>query len=543
MVRQRVMRIASPAAPPATAISSTSIASFCGPVNMTMGAAPTTMAIGIFSLRSRYFSQCRKPPAPVASRATMRHHRAVGRFQRDAIGAHVADAAVGVLGDAERRGEIRRGVEARRRHRHRQGLEPFGLQRVAGDDDLLARRVVGGDRRDRMRDRRHPGLADLLDRAAHAERVDRGRRRQRADHHRHVVFAALGVDDVGEQEGAALILRHAADELPAHQRDELGVLVDRPVDADEQPGGFQIGQMLLQVETRARGFWAGGFAAGSWRPVCRAWLDCLATDGVDPSTPRFQAGRKCSGRQARKHEARKRERPQRRSGFHLFPHQLSLVDGAVAVPLRRAVGRRRDRRGQPRRPRVARQDRRRQRLVRGMGAHGRRGRGARPRCAEEGPHADRRGLPDARGALLPDRRAVSAARAALAGGLQESGEVVRRRRGDAQAPAHRVGGDSIRRQKNAGAVRASGAGGGRQQARAGAGVLRRLRHHQGDPIFQRRAGPRGARHRLSDRRRTRQRRERALPRSAADRRDGEIRHRGLRISGGRGRRSMPSASA
>ncbi len=49
-----------------------STASFCGPVNMTMGAAPTTMAIGIFCLRSRYFSQCRKPPAPVASRATIR---------------------------------------------------------------------------------------------------------------------------------------------------------------------------------------------------------------------------------------------------------------------------------------------------------------------------------------------------------------------------------------------------------------------------------------------------------------------------------------
>ncbi len=153
-------------------------------------------------------------------------------------------------------------------------------------------------------------------------------------------------------------------------------------------------------------------------------------------------------------------------------------------------------------------------------------------AAEEGPHVDRRGLPDARRALLPDRRALSAARPALAGGLQESGEVVRRRRGDAEAPAHRVGGDSLRRQENAGAVRPSGAGGGRQQARAGDGVLRRLRHHQGDPIFQGRARSRGARHRLSDRRRTRQRRERALPRSAADRRDGEIRHRGLRISGG-----------
>jgi len=72
MVRQRVILIGAPAAPPATAISSTSTANFCGPVNTTMGAAPITIAIGIFSRRSRYFSQCRNPPAPVASRATMR---------------------------------------------------------------------------------------------------------------------------------------------------------------------------------------------------------------------------------------------------------------------------------------------------------------------------------------------------------------------------------------------------------------------------------------------------------------------------------------
>ena len=88
-----------------------------------------------------------------------------------------------------------------------------------------------------------------------------------------------------------------------------------------------------------------------------------------------------------------------------------------------------------------------------------------------------------------------------------------------------------RRQDAAGAVRASGAGGGRQQARAGDGVLRRLRHHQGDSIFQGRARSGGARHRLPDRGRARQRRERALPRSAADRRDGKIRHRRLRVSG------------
>ena len=129
-----------------------------------------------------------------------------------------------------------RGIETRRRHRHRQRVEPARrIEIVAGDDDFLARRRRHGDRRNRMIDRRQPGFADLLDLAAHADGVDLRRRRQRADHDRNVVFAALGVGDVGEDEGAALVLRHAADELPAHQRMQLGVLVDRGVDA-RRPG-------------------------------------------------------------------------------------------------------------------------------------------------------------------------------------------------------------------------------------------------------------------------------------------------------------------
>ena len=97
---------------------------------------------------------------------------------------------------------------------------------------------------------------------------------------------------------------------------------------------------------------------------------------------------------------------------------------------------------------------------------------ARGRDAERKGHTlTAGGLPDARGALLPDRRALPAARTALAGDLQEGGEIVRRWRGDAQAPADRIGGNSICRQDDAGAVRASRAGGGGREARAGAGVL------------------------------------------------------------------------
>ena len=101
-----------------------------------------------------------------------------------------------------------------------------------------------------MIDRRQPGFADLLDLAAHADGINLRRRRQRADHDRDVVFAALGVGDVGEDEGAAFFLRHAADELPAHQRMQLGVLVDRGVDARDQAGGFEIGEMILEIEAR-----------------------------------------------------------------------------------------------------------------------------------------------------------------------------------------------------------------------------------------------------------------------------------------------------
>ena len=104
-----------------------------------------------------------------------------------------------------------------------------------------------------MRDGVEPGLADLFDGLAHADGVDLRVGRQRADHHRHVVFLAAAVDHVGEQERAALVLRHAADELPADERMQLGVLVDRPVDARHQPGRLQRREMLLEVERGAFG--------------------------------------------------------------------------------------------------------------------------------------------------------------------------------------------------------------------------------------------------------------------------------------------------
>ena len=117
----------------------------------------------------------------------------------------------------------------------------------------------------------HPGLADLLDRLAHADRVDARRGRERADRHRDVVAPALGVDDVGEEEGAALVLRDAADELPAHERMQLGVLVDRPVDAHEQALRLEVGEVLLEIEPRPGGLPGAGKFSGFVEHVWQPW--------------------------------------------------------------------------------------------------------------------------------------------------------------------------------------------------------------------------------------------------------------------------------
>jgi hypothetical protein len=99
-----------------------------------------------------------------------------------------------------------------------------------------------------------PGAPDVVDRAAHAEGIDAGRRRQRAGRHRHVEAAAVGAHHIGEKEGAPLVLVEATLELPAHQRVQFGVLVDLAVDAHQQAGGLQIGEMLLEIGRRAAGF-------------------------------------------------------------------------------------------------------------------------------------------------------------------------------------------------------------------------------------------------------------------------------------------------
>src|SRR2546425_905757 len=107
-----------------------------------------------------------------------------------------------------------------------------------------------------------------------------------------------------------------------------------------------------------------------------------------------------------------------------------------------------------------------------------------------------------------------------------------------RAPAaHRARRGALRGHEPAGALRSCR---GWRAAVAGPRLLRRLRRHEGDPVLQGRPRPRRARHRLPDRRRTRQRRGHPLQEPAAPPRDRAVRDRGLRVprraAGGRCRR-------
>ena len=110
-----------------------------------------------------------------------------------------------------------------------------------------------------MRDCLRPRLADVLDRLAHADRVDFRRGGECADRDRNIVTPPGTVDDVGEQKGAALFLGEAALELPAHQRVQLAVLVDGVVDAGDQAARFELAQVVLEIERRAAGNCLAGF--------------------------------------------------------------------------------------------------------------------------------------------------------------------------------------------------------------------------------------------------------------------------------------------
>jgi hypothetical protein len=93
---------------------------------------------------------------------------------------------------------------------------------------------------------------DVLDLGVHADAVDLRIGGDGADHDRDVVFAAARVLDVGEQKRLALFLVDTADKLPAYQRMQLGILVDRPVDGADEVLLAQDLQVLVEIAITAR---------------------------------------------------------------------------------------------------------------------------------------------------------------------------------------------------------------------------------------------------------------------------------------------------
>jgi hypothetical protein len=112
----------------------------------------------------------------------------------------------------------------------------FVLHGAVVDDDRLQRRGL----------RRLPALADILDLAIHADGVDFRRAGIDGDRDAALEAFAARIGHVLEQESLALVLLQAA-ELPAHQRHQLRVLVDRHGDARELVVLLQVLQMRAQV--------------------------------------------------------------------------------------------------------------------------------------------------------------------------------------------------------------------------------------------------------------------------------------------------------
>ena len=116
-----------------------------------------------------------------------------------------------------------------------------------------------------------PVLLDLGQRDAHPHLVDLAVGRETADQDRDVELPPLGIGDVGEQERLAVLGVDPATELPAHQRVHLGVLVDPPVDLDQQAGFAQRRDMLVEIAVaprrRRHGRWTPSAAPAGAREI------------------------------------------------------------------------------------------------------------------------------------------------------------------------------------------------------------------------------------------------------------------------------------
>ena len=116
---------------------------FCTEAKVTQGGAPSTTAAG--QLLEAALAQLF--PMVVDARPQLQrrvHAEPPPRLHLAAVVAHVLDAGVRILGDVLRQRGVGRDVPARRRDRHRNAVEPLArlVEGLAGDDDLVARRVL-----------------------------------------------------------------------------------------------------------------------------------------------------------------------------------------------------------------------------------------------------------------------------------------------------------------------------------------------------------------------------------------------------------------
>ena len=102
------------------------------------------------------------------------HAQTARRLELAAVIADILNAGVRVLGNVMPSGKIRRIVETRRRDRHRQPIErrPVAVEIISRCDDLLARSIIDNARRNGMRNRFDPGLADFFQRLAEPNAIN-----------------------------------------------------------------------------------------------------------------------------------------------------------------------------------------------------------------------------------------------------------------------------------------------------------------------------------------------------------------------------------